>query len=238
MLEVNHLRYSSNGRIIVDDLTLSIGKQEIHAIIGANGTGKTTLAYLVMGIYSPFAGNIFFEGEDITACSISERAQKGITLAWQDPARFEGLKVEEYLKLSSKNGSRSIEDFLSMVGLLPSHFLNRTVDEDLSGGERRRVELAAVLAMQPKLAILDEVDSGIDVASLPYIMEGVSAMKSQGSSVLLITHSKDAPDIANKASLLCAGRVLQTGSPEEMSQWFGDRCVICNHVNMPEEGSE
>ncbi len=237
MLEVSQLCYNSNGQAIVDDLTLSIGKQEIHAIIGANGTGKTTLAYLVMGIYSPFTGSVFFEGEDITACSVSERAQKGITLAWQDPARFEGLKVGEYLKLSNKNGSRAIEDCLSMVGLLPSQFLNRSVDENLSGGERRRVELAAVLAMQPKLAILDEVDSGIDMASLPYIMQGVSAMKSQGSSVLLITHTKDALDIADRASLLCGGKVLQTGSPEEMSQWFGDHCVICNHINVPEEGS-
>ncbi|MFP3976243.1 MAG: ATP-binding cassette domain-containing protein, partial [Dehalococcoidia bacterium] len=82
MLEVSQLHYRSNGHVIVDELTLSIGKQEIHAIIGANGTGKTTLAYLVMGIYSPFAGSILFEGEDITAYSISERAQKGITLAW------------------------------------------------------------------------------------------------------------------------------------------------------------
>ena len=118
--------------------------------------------------------------------------------------------------------------------LPPPQFLNRAVDASLSGGERKRVELASVLAMKPKLAILDEVDSGIDVLSLPHLINGIVKMKSLGSSVLLITHNKDAVEIADKASLICAGKILKTGPSKEMWQWFKKNCQICNHTNVPE----
>jgi Fe-S cluster assembly ATP-binding protein len=224
-----------NGKPIIDDLSLRVGNGEIHAVLGVNGTGKTTLAYLIMGVdYLPDDGKIIFEGEDITRHSISQRAKMGITLAWQEPARFEGLTIREYLELANELKTGDIEDCLWTVGLPPSQFLNRAVDASLSGGERRRVELASVLAMKPKLAILDEVDSGIDVVSLPHIINGIVKMKSLGSSVLLITHNEDAVEMANRASVLCAGKVLKTGSPKEMCQWFRQNCQVCDHVNMPE----
>jgi len=112
--------------------------------------------------------------------------------------------------------------------------LNRAVDNSLSGGERRRVELASVLAMKPKFAILDEVDSGIDVISLPHIINGIARMKSVGSSVLLVTHNEDAVAIADRASVLCAGKIFKTGSPKEMCQWFRQNCQVCEHINVPE----
>jgi len=235
MLQVKNLKLMLDGKPIIDDLSLNVEKEEILAILGINGTGKTTLAYLIMGVsYLPDGGEVIFDGEDITRYSISQRAKRGITLAWQEPARFEGLSIREYLSLSNKLKIEEIEDYLWAVGLPPSQFLNRAVDASLSGGERKRVELASVLAMRPKLAILDEVDSGIDVVSLPHIVNGIAKMKSLGSSVLLITHSEDTIDIADRVSVMCAGKIFKTGSPREMCQWFKQNCQVCDHINVPD----
>jgi len=235
MLQIKNLKLILDGKPIIDDLNLHVAKGEIHAVLGVNGTGKTTLAYLIMGVdYLPDDGKIIFEGEDITRYPISQRAKMGITLAWQEPARFEGLTIREYLELANELKTGEIEDCLWTVGLPPSQFLNRAVDASLSGGERRRVELASVLAMKPKFAILDEVDSGIDVISLPHIINGIARMKSVGSSVLLVTHNEDAVAIADRASVLCAGKIFKTGSPKEMCQWFRQNCQVCEHINVPE----
>jgi len=235
MLQIKNLKLILDGKPIIDDLNLHVEKGEIHAVLGVNGTGKTTLAYLIMGVdYLPDDGKIIFEGEDITRYPISQRAKMGITLAWQEPARFEGLTIREYLELANELKTGEIEDCLWTVGLPPSQFLNRAVDASLSGGERRRVELASVLAMKPKFAILDEVDSGIDVISLPHIINGIAKMKSVGSSVLLVTHNEDAVAIADRASVLCAGKIFKTGSPKEMCQWFRQNCQVCEHINVPE----
>jgi len=235
MLQIKNLKLILDGKPIIDDLNLHVEKGEIHAVLGVNGTGKTTLAYLIMGVdYLPDDGKVIFEGEDITSYPISQRAKMGITLAWQEPARFEGLSIREYLELANELKTGEIEDCLWTVGLPPSQFLNRAVDNSLSGGERRRVELASVLAMKPKFAILDEVDSGIDVISLPHIINGIARMKSVGSSVLLVTHNEDAVAIADRASVLCAGKIFKTGSPKEMCQWFRQNCQVCEHINVPE----
>jgi len=235
MLQIKNLKLILDGKPIIDDLNLHVEKGEIHAVLGVNGTGKTTLAYLIMGVdYLPDDGKIIFEGEDITRYPISQRAKMGITLAWQEPARFEGLSIREYLELANELKMEEIEDCLWTVGLPPSQFLNRAVDASLSGGERRRVELASVLAMKPNLAILDEVDSGIDVVSLPHIINGIAKMKTLGSSVLLITHNEDAVAIADRASVLCAGKILKTGPPKEMCQWFRQNCQVCEHINVPD----
>ena len=235
MLEIKNLKLILDGKPIIDDLSLRVEKGEIHAVLGVNGTGKTTVAYLIMGVdYLPSEGKIIFEGEDITRYPISRRAKMGITLAWQEPARFEGLSIREYLGLGKELKLEEIENCLWAVGLLPSQFLNRAVDASLSGGERRRVELASVLAMKPKLAILDEVDSGIDVVSLPHIINGIVKMKSLGSSILLITHNEDAVEIADKVSVMCAGKIFKAGPPKEMCQWFKENCQVCDHINVPE----
>jgi len=108
----------------------------------------------------------------------------------------------------------------------------------LSGGERKRIELASLLAMHLKLAILDEPDSGIDIIALPLILNGIVEMSKQGSSVLLITHNDKVVEIAHRVSVLCAGKVLMTGAPAETSQWFKDNCRSCPHINEPVEGTE
>ena len=112
--------------------------------------------------------------------------------------------------------------------------MDRDIDTTLSGGERKRIELASVLAMRPKLAILDEPDSGIDIVALPLLLNGIVEMNKQGSSVLLITHSERVAEIAHRVSILCAGTIIRTGPPAESSQWFKNNCLTCPHINEPE----
>ena len=241
MLEIQNLQLGLNGKLIINGLNLRVNKGEIHGILGENGTGKTTLAYLIMGTnnYKPTGGRIIFEGQDITDLSISQRAKKGISLAWQEPVRIEGLRVRDYLKLSGNNsGMEQVEHCLEMVGLEPARYLDRDIDNTLSGGERKRIEMASLLAMRPKLAILDEPDSGIDIISLPLILNGIVEMSKQGSSALLITHNEDVVEIAHRVSVLCAGKVLMTGAAVETSRWFKNNCRSCPHINEPAEEVE
>ena len=236
MLVVENLQLKLNGNSIINGLDLHVDKGEIHGILGENGTGKTTIANLIMGTnsYRPTGGRIVFEGEDISGLSVSGRAKKGITLAWQEPARVEGLTVRDYLSLSAKNGSaEQIRQYLLMVGMEPAQYMDRDIDATLSGGERKRIEMASVLAMRPKLAILDEPDSGIDIVALPLILNGIMEMNKQGSSVLLITHSEKVTEIAHRVSVLCAGKIINSGAPLETSQWFKNNCLTCPHINEP-----
>jgi len=233
MLEVRSLELTLNGKPVIDGLDFKLKEGKIHGLLGVNGTGKSTLADLIMGISYPDEGSIIFEGQDITRYTITDRARMGITLAWQEPARFEGLNVWEYLSVSRNLDSTEIDNYLWVVGLPPAEYLNRAVDASLSGGERKRVELASVMAMKPKVAILDEPDSGIDVISLPHIMNGITEMSRQGSAVLLITHSEEAVTVAEELSIMCAGKIINSGPPREMCQWFKNNCSACNHVGEP-----
>ena len=238
MLAVENLQLRLNGKSIIDDLNLEVKQGEIHGVLGENGTGKTTIAYLIMGVnnYKPTAGRIIFEGQDIADLSVSQRAKMGISLAWQEPARIEGLTVRDYLRLSGHNfGIEQIEQCLRMVGLEPAQYLDRDIDATLSGGERKRIEMASMLAMRPKLAILDEPDSGIDIVALPLIFNGIVEMNKQGSAVLLITHSEKMAEIAHRVSILCAGKIIRTGAPLETNQWFKNNCRTCVHINEPTE---
>ncbi len=219
MLKVENLRLVREGKEILKNVNFEIAQNEIHLVLGINGSGKTTLAQAIMGIY-PCEGRIIFEGKDITNLSVWERARRGITLAFQEPARFEGLLVKDYLMVSAKTKSMSkLEEIIKMVGL-PRSILFREVGENLSGGERKRIELASVLLMEPKLAILDEPDSGIDMLSFRLISEVIKRMKGMGTSVMLITHSEEMIDIADRATILCSGKVVASGEREEIKKLF------------------
>lgn len=237
MLQVEDLYLVLDGKPIINGLNLHVKSGEIHGVLGENGTGKTSLAYVIMGVnnYKATSGRILFEGQDIGKMSVSERAQQGISLAWQEPARIEGLTVRDYLSLSSKNaGFKRIYECLEAVGMDPARYIARDIDSTLSGGERKRIELASIIAMQPKLAILDEPDSGIDIVSLPILLNGILELKNQGSSILMITHSEEMVEIADIVSVLCAGSILRTGPPAEMSEWFKENCQSCGHINEPD----
>jgi Fe-S cluster assembly ATP-binding protein len=228
VLEMHDITYRAGDRNILDGLSLTIHASEVHALLGSNGTGKSTLAYLIMGCegYAPASGMILFEGRPIHGLRIHERAQLGITMAWQEPVRFEGISVRDYLTLKVKDADPS--GYLEMVGLSPGQYLCRKVDKSLSGGERKRIELASVLALHPKLAVLDEPDSGIDMLSTRDIINVVNAFRRDGSSVLLITHREEIVRIADRASQICNGRVVCSGNPEKVAEYYiTGRCLVC-----------
>jgi Fe-S cluster assembly ATP-binding protein len=229
LLEIKGLTYETGNKKILDDFSLTINTSEIHALLGTNGTGKSTLAYLVMGCegYRPTSGEIVFDGKVINALKIHERAHFGVTMAWQEPVRFEGISIRDYLTLKSTDDdpSRHIE----MVGLRPELYLHRMVDKSLSGGERKRIELASILALNPRLAILDEPDSGIDMLSTQDIVNVINAFKKNGSAVLLITHREEIVLIADRASQVCNGRVVCSGNPEKVAEYYKSRkCLACD----------
>jgi len=238
MLQLIDIGLVLSGKPILQHVSLQMDEAEIRSILGMNGTGKSTLASVIMGLtgYGTTSGRILFHGEDITRLPVSDRAQRGITLAWQEPARFEGLTVAEYLEIGRRfawNGSVSPRECLEKVGLHPEKYLRRAVDATLSGGERRRVELASVLAMGPKLAILDEPDSGIDPLSIDNIVDVIRTLSRNGTAVLLITHHEDVAAVADRASSLCGGTVLKTGDPPTIARFFRNHCQECPHVNQP-----
>ena len=243
MLQLRNVGLVLSGKRILQNLNLETRHGEIHSILGANGTGKSTLASVVLGLsgYQEIEGEIIFNGEDITKYSVSQRARRGITMAWQEPARFEGLSVAEYLSLGQRysgDGSLSPRECLMKVGLTPESYLTRAVDATLSGGERKRIELAAVLAMKPKLAILDEPDSGIDALSIDYVVEVIKTFSRNGTTVLLITHHEEVAEIADRASSLCGGTILKTGDPVAVARFFRNHCQECQHVNLPVKKGE
>lgn len=229
MLGIKSLAYKAGDKNILDGFSLTVDPAEVHALLGTNGTGKSTLAYLVMGCegYRPSSGEIVFDGKVINDLKIHERANLGITMAWQEPVRFEGIFVRDYLAL--KNSGTDPFQYLEMVGLSPELYLGRMVDKWLSGGERKRIELASILALHPKLAILDEPDSGIDMLSTQDIVNVISAFKKNGSSVLLITHREEIVLIADRASQICNGRIVCSGNPEKVAEYYKSRkCLVCD----------
>jgi Fe-S cluster assembly ATP-binding protein len=229
LLTINALSFAVNNKTILNGLDLTLAEQEIHALLGANGTGKSTLAYLIMGCagYQPTTGEIRFQDQIINTLPLHERAHLGITMTWQEPARFEGLRVEDYLTLN--RGTSDPVDCLRRVGLEPELYLQRAVDKTLSGGERKRIELASVLALQPRLAILDEPASGIDMLSLQEIVDVIQTMKKSGATVLLITHRQEIARVADQASYLCGGKIVATGDPDTVAEQYRTRrCLVCD----------
>lgn len=232
ILTVYDLHYSVQNNNILRGISLDIWKGYIHAIVGPNGAGKSTLVSCIMGLpgYQTQKGKIIFEGEDITNLPVYERARRGLTLAWQEPARFEGLKVKNFILIGAKNKChKKAEEVLYMVGLEPKKYLERAVDRTLSGGERKRIELASIIAMEPKLILLDEPDSGIDIEALQKIFDLLKILKSSGITVVLITHSPVVLEKADHAFLMCCGRILDKGNIERISEYFKNKCIPCDH---------
>jgi Fe-S cluster assembly ATP-binding protein len=229
LLQIESLCLRREGRDILRDASLSVRAGQVHTLLGLNGSGKSSLAYAVMGCegYVPDAGRMLFDGHDLADLSITARARLGITLAWQEPARFEGLPIGKYIAVGLRGREcerEQVTTALEAVALPVKVYGYRAADHTLSGGERKRVELAAVYAMQPRLAILDEPDSGIDVLSLGEIVKLIRRMAAEGSAVLLITHREEMAAMADVASLMCFGKILFTGEPVQAAAYYTGRC--------------
>ncbi|MGE5602741.1 MAG: ATP-binding cassette domain-containing protein [Nitrososphaerales archaeon] len=227
LLQVEGLSLCREGYEVLRGVNLAVQVGEVHGLLGLNGSGKSSLAYTLMGCagYAPDEGSIWFAGRDITQLSITERARLGLTLAWQEPARFEGLPVGAYLALGMAGAKPAdLAAALDAVALPPAVYLKRPVSNALSGGERKRIELASVFAMRPKLAILDEPDSGVDTLTLSDIAALIRRMAGQGTAVLLITHRDEMLSVADSASLMCQGSIVFSGPPDETRKYYGRRC--------------
>jgi len=216
MLKVTNLTLKSEleNKIIVDSANLEIRENEIHCLLGKNGSGKSSLAYALLGITNNLvqSGKIIFLKKNITQKAIYKRAKLGLTLAFQEPARFEGLSVRKFLLANNKtNFKKNIEKTLKLVDL-DEEILDRNVDEKLSGGERKRIELASVILMRPKLMILDEPDASLDIIVYNELYNLLLKIKNNlKCSILLITHREEAGLIADKATLIEKGKVISTG---------------------------
>jgi Fe-S cluster assembly ATP-binding protein len=224
---------------ILDHLSMEFWPGHVHAVVGPNGAGKSTLASTIMGLagYNKFEGDILFEGESLKGLTIDQRAHKGITLAWQEPARYEGLPIKSFITAGSRDKSLdNVKRALELVGLDPKNYIDRAVDRTLSGGERKRIELASILTMEPKLVMMDEPDSGIDVEALDKMFDAVRYLKKKGVTVLLITHSPTVLKQADHAFLICCGKTVEKGSVDKIGAFFGEKCIPCDHQNRPEPG--
>lgn len=236
VLEVRNLKLQFNGKSILNDLSIDFWDGHIHAVVGPNGAGKSSLAAAIMGLsgYRNFEGEVIFEGKRINEMTIDQRARSGITLAWQEPARFEGLSIREFIMAAAKDKSEeNLKAVLREVGIEPSEYIDRAVDKTLSGGERKKIELASILVLKPKVAILDEPDSGIDIESIQRIFAAVKLLKEAGTTVIMITHSLAVLDQAEHAFLMCDGKVVDKGGIDKIRQYFEGKCLTCDHKNLP-----
>ena len=219
MLELQHISYETEeNREILHDISLTI-QDRFVAITGPNGGGKSTLAKIIAGIYTPTSGRILLDGEDITALSITERARRGISYAFQQPVRFKGLRVGDLMNLAAGKDANIAEvcAYLSEVGLCARDYIDRELDASLSGGELKRIEIAMVLARGTALSVFDEPGAGIDLWSFQNLIRVFEKMYEQTrGSILIISHQERILNIADTIVLLKDGRLVECGPREEV----------------------
>ncbi len=237
MLVLENINYSKNSNNIIKGISMKFEEGKVYGIVGNNGVGKSTIGYIIMGLgdYKVNEGRILLNNEDITELSITDRAKKGIALLWQEPARFEGITVKNYLSLNRKIPLKELEEALNLVNLEPDKYLNRLVDKKLSGGERKKVELASCILLKPKYLIMDEPDSGIDIMSLDMIVGVMDYLKKQGTTLIVITHRKEIARQCEYSYLICAGKVFLEGDSDKIIEYYEKTCDTCGHINYAEE---
>lgn len=219
MLELKNISYEvEGGKEILRNVSLTIDDRFV-AITGPNGGGKSTLAKIIAGIYQPTGGQILLDGEDITHMSISDRANCGISYAFQQPVRFKGLRVRDLLTLAAGKGTSMAEacEYLSEVGLCARDYIDRELNDSLSGGELKRIEIAMVLARGTKLSIFDEPEAGIDLWSFQNLIRVFEKMYEQTrGSILIISHQERILNIADKIIYVKGGQVERYGDKAEI----------------------
>ncbi len=231
MLSIHDLHVSVDAKPILDGLTLDIPAGEVHAVMGPNGAGKSTLSYALAGRpgYEVTAGAVTLDGEDLLALDPSERAAKGVFLSFQYPTEIPGVSALTFVRtaLNAQHRARgeaeiSAPDFLRLARAKASalkigfDMLKRGLNVGFSGGEKKRMEIFQMAVLSPRLAILDETDSGLDIDALRIVAEGVNAMRSPERSMLIITHYQRLLDHIrpDRVHVLAAGRIVASGGPE------------------------
>lgn len=237
MLEIKNISYSiiENERKvdILKDVSFCIENDKIIILTGHNGSGKSTLAKIIMGILKPTSGSIVYNGIDVTNMSINERANLGISFAFQQPIHFKGLTVKDLLDISAQEicSVSSACEYLSKVGLCAKEYIYRQLDNKLSGGELKRIEIASVLARNTKLNIFDEPEAGIDIWSFDTL---INLFKNNKSTNLIISHQHKLIDIADKILLLKNGEILKFGTKEEVIPYLHNN--QCERLKGEENG--
>lgn len=223
MLELRNVSFSVNdggGKFdILDNVSLTLDDGKFLVITGPNGGGKSTIAKIIMGIEKPTAGQIFFNGENITNLSITQRAKLGIGYAFQHPPRFKGLTVKKLLSLAHGEELPEGEccDYLTDVGLCSKEYLEREVDSSLSGGEVKRIEIATLMARELDLAIFDEPEAGIDLWSFTMLVESFKRMcKKTHKSVIVISHQERIMNLADEIVVIAQGKIRTQCKKEDV----------------------
>ena len=240
MLEIKHLSYrvedESGTADILRDVNLTIDDKRFVVITGPNGGGKTSLARTVMGINPVTSGSIFWNGKDITALSVTERARLGISYGFQQPPRFKGMKVRDLLNIAA--GAPMSHDeacgYLTKVGLCARDYIDRDVDASLSGGEVKRIEIATVLARRSELMIFDEPEAGIDLWSFARLTETFQEIHDKKeATILIISHQERIIRLADEIILIAGGTVAARGSVDEIyPRIMADTVIGCNRLEV------
>ena len=236
LLELQDICFERDNKKILNNINLKIDLKKFIAITGPNGSGKSTLVKIIMGIEKPDSGKIIFDGKDITNLSINERANLGISFAFQQPVKFKGITVYDLLKMSAKKKITKKEacEVLSRVGLCAKEYVDREVNGSLSGGELKRIEIATVVLRGAKLTIFDEPEAGIDLWSFSNLIEVFENMRELiKGTTLIISHQERILNIADEVILLKAGKIANRGSSKDIleQELINKKCCKIRECN-------
>ncbi len=234
MLELKNVCFSAENdegtKDIIKDVSLTIDEGFV-AFTGPNGGGKSTLAKLIAGIYVPTSGQILFNGEDITSMSITERARKGISYAFQQPVRFKGITVRDLVTMASGKELSISEvcNYLSEVGLCARDYVGREVNASLSGGELKRIEIAMAMARGTELTVFDEPEAGIDLWSFSNLIQVFEKMHEKiNGSILIISHQERILNIADRIIVIADGKIREDGKKEDILPFLLNTSTACS----------
>lgn len=221
MLELKNICFEveDEKKGILKDVSLKIDSGKFVVITGPNGGGKSTLARIISGILTPTAGQILFDGQDITDLDITERAKLGISFAFQQPVRFKGITVHDLISLAAASPLNQVEacQYLSEVGLCARDYIDRELNDSLSGGEIKRIEIATILARGTKLSIFDEPEAGIDLWSFKNLISVFQKMyEKRGGAIMIISHQERILNIADEIIVLANGKIISQGAREDI----------------------